>query len=224
MVPDPETGEGDTLGERGDLDCCKVGRTAMEFEIPAAVPEIADRRREGSSYRDIAAHFNTRVVDRALERADIEDSQSVHAALVGSDIASDVYRVLRANGDWNIRRAELRARLVDSGVDVDALESALVSHVTIRSHLQKCADVEREESPPPFEQTVNTTQWAQTRASNIVQSALDRAVRHEQLRTGPLEAEIVVRITCDDCGDTFYLTELLDRRQCSCALANQSNT
>jgi hypothetical protein len=113
--------------------------------------------------------------------------------------------------------------LSEAGVAVDDLESAFVSHVTIRSHLQECVEVEPKKSPPPFEQTVNTTQGARTRAVNVIQSTVDRAVKNGQLQTGQLETELLVQITCQDCGDTFYLTELLDQRQCSCSATGSEN-
>lgn len=216
MAPDSNTSG--TGREKTDLEsaCCKVERTAATFDVSDAVDELTARRRDGDSFRDLATYFNTRVVERALTDADIGDGRSVHAALTGSDIASDVYEVLRTDRDSDIRRAEVRARLSDAGLDVGRLESAFVSHVTIRSHLQECVGVEPEQSPPPFEQTVNTAQGARTRAENVIESTIDRAVRNGQLRTGSLETEILVQVTCSDCGDTFYLPELLEERQCSC--------
>lgn len=216
----PPDSDGSGRGESGlgtETACCKVQRTAAAFEMTGVVDELTTLRREGNSFRDIADFFNTQVVDRALTRADLGDGRSIHAALTGDDIADDVHRVLRSDQRSDIRRAEVRARLSEAGIDVDRLESALVSHVTIGSHLQDCVEVVPKRSPPPFEQTVNTAQGARTRAGNVIQSTIDRAVRNDQLQTGPLEAEILVQITCQDCGDTFYLTELLERRTCSCA-------
>ncbi|KMT45633.1 hypothetical protein EL22_28975 [Halostagnicola sp. A56] len=50
----------------------------------------------------------------------------------------------------------------------------------------------------------------------VIQSTLDRAVKTGQFETGQLEAELFVRVTCENCGNTFYLAELLDERSCSC--------
>jgi len=217
MTPDSHAADPEDGGE-SESPCCKVQRAAAAFAISDTLDELVTARREGASFRDLATQFNTRVVERVLGEADV-DGRSVHAALTGEDIAGDVYEVLGASRDSDIRRAELRARLSDAGVDVDGLESAFVSHVTVRSHLQECVGVEPEQSPPPFEQTVNTAKGAQTRASNVVQSTVDRAVRHGQLQAGDLDVEVLVRLTCHDCGDTFYLSELLEQRQCSCGSA-----
>lgn len=196
--------------------CCKVERTAMEFDILDICSELIKRRQDGDSYRSIAAVLNSRIIEAELDRADVTTDRSVHSALVGENIADEVYRVLRTDSESDIRRAELRARLTEAGVDVDRLESAFVSHVTVRSHLQDCVSVDTDSSPPPFEKTVNTTQWARTRASNVIQSTLDRAVETGQLQTGQLTAELFVRVTCESCGDTVYLTELLNEKSCSC--------
>lgn len=196
--------------------CCKVKRTAIEFDVEDVLSDIVDRRQCGESYRSLAQYLNVRVIEAALDRADVTSGRSVHAALIGENVAKAVYEVLRTDSESDIRRAELRARLTEAGIDIDHLESAFVSHVTVRSHLQDCVSVDVDSSPPSFEQTVNTIQWARTRASNVIQSTLDRAVDAGQLQTGDLEADLFVRVTCDDCGETFYLTELLEERTCSC--------
>lgn len=214
MIPNSNGSQGED-NRRVESPCCKVQQTAAAFNTVDALDELVKARRDGTSFRKLTEQFNTRVIEQALERADI-DGRSVHAALTGEDLSSDIYEVLRADCDRDIRRPELRARLSEAGVNVDALESSFVSHVTVRSHLQECVGVEPERSSPPFEQTVNTAQGARTRASNVIQSTIDRAVRNDQLLTGDLDAEVLVRLTCQDCGDTFYLSELLEQRQCSC--------
>jgi len=219
MTPDSKGSRGEG-SKRAGSPCCKVQQTAAAYSVIDTLDELVTARQDGTSFRELTTQFNTRVVERALAQADV-DGRSVHAALTGEEIASDVYEVLRTDRDSDIRRAELRARLSDAGVDVDALESAFVSHVTVRSHLQECVGVEPERAPPPFEQTVNTAQGARTRASNVIQSTIDRAIRNGQLQTGNLDAEVLVRLTCQECDDTFYLSELLEQRQCSCGSASE---
>jgi len=216
MVSDSNHSEREDAPSEGDSACCKVGRTAAAFDLSDVFEELSALRRDGESFRSLAAYFNTEVVESTLREAGVGDARSIHAALMGDDIARDIYDVLRTDRDSDIRRAEVRARLSDTGIDVDALESAFVSHVTVRSHLQDCVGVTPDESPPPFEQTVNTAQGARTRANNVIQSTINRAVRHGHLQTGEIKAEVVVRLSCNDCGKSFYLSELLDQRRCNC--------
>lgn len=218
MTADSGTSEpGPGSGEGSDgSHCCKVQRTAARFDIPDVLSTLVERRRSGASFRSLAECFNQRIVARALDEADIGHGRTVHAALTGGDIAEGVYEALQGDASADVKRAEVRARLADAGVDVATLESAFVSHVTIRSHLQDCVDVAPDESLPPFEQIINTTQGARARAVNVIQSTIDRAVKNGQLETGALEVDISIQLTCQDCGDTFYLPELLDQRRCSC--------
>lgn len=213
-TPEPESERGD--GSDGS-HCCKVQRTAVRFDLPDVLSILVERRRAGASFRTLTEYFNQQIVARALDEADLGHGRTVHAALTGEDIAEDVYEVLQGDTSADVKRAEVSARLVDAGVDVATLESALVSHVTIRSHLQNCVDVAPEKSLPPFDQIINTTQGARSRAVNVIQSTIDRAVKNGQLETGDLEVDISIQLTCQDCGDTFYLPELLDQRRCSCA-------
>jgi len=222
VTPTPDTsGPEDSDGSDGS-PCCKVQRTASFFDTPALVSELATRRKSGDSFRKIAAYFNQQIVARALEDADLGQDRTLYAALTGDAIAEDVYDALRRDSTSNIKRAEVRARLSEAGIDVSTLESSFVSHVTIRSHLQDCIGVMPDESPPPFEQIINTTQGARSRAVNVIQSTIDRTTKNGQLQTGDLEVNVSVQLTCQDCGETFYLAELLDRRRCSCTSARSS--
>lgn len=222
------TSASDTSGsDEGDGSdkppCCKVERTAARFDSLELLSELSAKRRVGDSFRTIAAYFNRKIVAQALDDADIEQDRSLHAALTGDEIAEDVYDVLRADSTSDIKRAEVRARLSDGGVDVSTLESAFVSHVTIRSHLQNCVEVTPDESLPPFDQIINTTQGARSRAVNVIQSTIDRAVENGQLQAGDLEVDISVQMSCQDCGETFYLAELLDQRRCSCTTSRSND-
>lgn len=215
MTPDSDVSD-QKNGREVESPCCKVHRTATAFNVSDTLDNLTASRRKGTSFRDLTTQFNTRIVEQALGQANVND-RSIHAALTGENIASDVYEVLRTDRDSDIRRAELRARLSDAGVDVDSLEAAFVSHVTVRAHLQECVVVEPEQqSPPPFEQTVNTARGARNRASNIIQSTVNRAVRNQHLQTGSLDTEVLIRLTCQECGDSFYISELFEQRQCSC--------
>ena len=62
--------------------------------------------------------------------------------LVGDELAEEVYQILQTDDGTDVQRAELRARLAEAGIEIDALEKALVSHVTIRYHLRKYINFE----------------------------------------------------------------------------------
>lgn len=224
MTPASDTSGSEENDELNKPPCCKVQRTASRFESGELLSELSIKRRAGDSFREIAAYFNQEIVARVLDDADIEQDRTLHAALTGDEIAEDVYDVLRRDSTSDIKRAEVRARLSDVGIDVSTLESAFVSHVTIRSHLQDCVGVTPDESRPQFSQIINTTQGARSRAVNVIQSTIDQAVKNGQLQTGDLEVDVSVQMSCQNCGDAFYLAELLDQRRCSCITPRSDET
>jgi len=217
MTPQSDSPRDATSGAATGDPSCKVGKSAVEFGIEDTLERIVAERRQGASFRDLADEFNMAIVESALEAADLGDSRSIHAAMVGEDVATPVYRILQGNSEAGIESAELRARLSSAGVDVPRVEGAFVSHVTMRSHLQDCVGVSPDESGPSLDQIVNTIRGARTRSLNIIQSSVDRAIRYGLFDTGPLTVEMVVRATCQECGDQFYLSDLIEERQCSCS-------
>jgi|GEM_PF-3819124 len=216
MTPDSNASQ-DATRATAEEACCKVRASAVEFGVEDALERIKSERRRGSSFRDLADEFNTAIVERALDAEDLGDSRSIHAAMIGDDVATRVYEILRGNSEAGIEGAELRARLSSAGVDVSRLEDAFVSHVTMRSHLQDCVGVTPEESGPTLDHIVNTIRGARTRSLNVIQSSVERARRHDLITTGPLTVEMVFRATCQECGDQFYLSDLIEERECSCA-------
>lgn len=224
MAREPDRNEKEIPRVESETSCCKVGRTAMEYGIKNRLPELNSHRKSGKSFREVTRIFNTWIVEQALKHADISDDRSIHAALVGENIADDIYHSLYTDETSDVEQTEVRARLSAAGVDVDRLESSFVSHVTIRSHLKECVRVEPDPSPPKFEKIANTARGAKNRAKNVIQSTFKRGARHGQIQTDSLRVEILVKITCEECGDTFYLAELLEKQRCSCDAEPKDNT
>ncbi len=203
--------------------CCKVTATATEYDVMDAATRLPERKKAGDSYREVTHWFNTTVVEQALDTAGVSSGESVHTVLVGNELAEEVYQILQTDDGTDVQRAELRARLAEAGIEIDALEKALVSHVTIRSHLRECIDFEENTRTPDFGKTINTIRWAHSRAENVIQSALDSSVAADETRTEPLEAEVVVRVTCQTCGNMFYIDEFVENPRCDCAGRDDHN-
>jgi len=201
----------------GQEICCKVTATATEYDVMDAATRLPERRKAGDSFRELTHWFNTIVIEQVLDAADVSSGESVHTVLVGDEFAEEIYQILKMDEGTDVQRAELRARLTEAGVEVDSLEEALVSHVTIRLHLRECINIDDNTQTSDFEKTINTIRWAYSRAENVIQSALDSSVAAGETQTGPLEAEVVVRVTCQTCGDMFYVDEFVENPRCDCA-------
>lgn len=197
--------------------CCKVARSGRTYGVSDVDAELRRRREEGASYRDLSAWFNARLVARALDRAGVDAERSVPTALLGDELAERTYRVLRGEEGSDVQRAETRARMADAGVDVDALEAAFVSHVTLRSHLRDCLDVAGEErTPASVEDAAGVIRWARNRTRGVASDALARLRRDGAVAAGELDVEVLVTVTCRDCGASYHLREFLDRERCDC--------
>lgn len=203
--------------ETGDGPCCKVARSARAYGVSDVDSELRRRRDDGASYRDLTEWFNVRLVARALDRAGVDDGRSVPTALLGDELPERAYLVLDGADGGDVRRAETRARLADAGVDVDALESAFVSHVTLRSHLRECLGVAGGgRAAASVEDAAGVIRWARNRTRGVASDALARLRRDGVVAAGELDVEVVVTVTCRDCGASYHLREFLDRERCDC--------
>lgn len=208
------------VSETDQESCCKVTTTAQEYDLMDTAARLPERRKGGASFRELTRWFNTTIIEQILDRAGIPSGESVHTVLVGDELAEEVYQILKTDDGSDVERAELRARLAEVGIDVDALEEALVSHVTIRSHLLECINLDSNAKGANFEKTINTIRWAHSRAESVIQNALESSVAAGETQTGPLEAEVVVRVTCQTCGDMFYVDEFVENPRCHCTEAD----
>jgi hypothetical protein len=222
---------GDRVGGRQSPDtgakseCCKVSRSAVEFGLNDIDDELSELRADGESYRSLAEYFNVRLLREAIAESSIDDEGSLHAALVGDETAEQIYAVLVDEQGSDAKRAEINARLQNAGVDVDKLEDAFVSHVTMGSHVSDCLDVDVPSTGArEMADRVGVIRWARSRANEIIGEAVRQLRRDRTIRTGELDVELVVHVTCRDCGRTVHLQRLLDERQCDCGAEGPTGT
>jgi hypothetical protein len=175
------------------------------------------RRDAGASYRSLTEYFNTRLLQRAVEESGLDDAGSSLWTLFSDDFVEQLHAVLTDDSGSDSKRAEVRARLQNAGIDTDRLEGAFVSHVTMGTHLVNCLDLDPSSTNPrDVEDSVSVIQWARNRATEVIDAAVCQLRRDEAIRTGTLDVEILVYVTCSDCGDTMPFQRLLDERRCRC--------
>lgn len=190
-------------------DCgCKVDRKAEEYGLTELNEELFIRHQEkGASLRDLEAYVNKRMLDCALEETEIvllDGVESVYDVLTGDDVSEG-------------KRAEIRSRLEQAGIDVDKLENDFVTYQTVRKHLQGALDIDT-----GARKTLDTTdadtriRRLQSRSEAVIAETLEQLRRGEKLETGNLDLVMSVRVTCENCGDSYRLRELLDSGRCRC--------
>lgn len=210
MTPEtPETGCG-----------CKVGRVGEEYGLDDLDAELERRRAAGESLRDLAAYTNRRILGAALEAAPepvFEGGGELFGALDRAEAVAAVYEALADDETGADRRARVRTRLEQAGIDVDAVTRHWVTHPTVRSHLRECLDIDT--SPArriDAEGALDTIEWARSRCVAIVQRTLERLQAAGALAITDADVSVSVRVACTACNESYSPSELLSRGRCDC--------
>jgi len=190
-------------------DTCKIGRQITAYDLTDLNAELVHRREEDeASLRDLADTVNVRILDAALRDVDADVAghpESVYETLVSGDVPTE-------------QQVDLEDQLTHLGIDIDELRSDFVSHQTVSNHLNDCLDVDT--SRPTIESVDagrKKIEWARSRDEYIIEHTIDQLDRADHLSVGSAEVNHSTTITCTDCGDTFRVEQLLDKRECSCA-------
>ncbi|MFC4248391.1 rod-determining factor RdfA [Natribaculum luteum] len=188
---------------------CKVGRTIESYDLPGMNADLAarwtGRGSEKYSLRELERYFNERVLQAALEAAGVDP-------LNGE--VENLYALLTSDDSGEI---EARRRLEREGIDVERVTSDFVSHQAIHSHLRDCCDVELEkDTGDPLEKGRDTIASLQNRLTAVTENTLQRLARTGVLSLGDFSVFVSVQITCEECGQYYSITELLDQGGCNC--------
>lgn len=213
------------MSEATDSCSCKVGRSIERYGLGALDTELVRRRREeDASLRDLADYTNRRILAAALEASAVDLQDTLYGAVDDDDAIDVLYDVLADDETPTERVARVRTRLVQQGVDVEAIQSDWVTHTTVRSHLRECLEVDTSrEASITVDDGRDTIEWARNRCANIVAQTLTRLRNADLLATGPLETSVTIQVTCTECGSTYRPDQLLSARECDCTSPEQSN-
>lgn len=213
------------MSEATDPCSCKVGRNIENYRLGDLDAELVRRRREAdSSLRELADYINRRILEAALETAAVDLSDTLYGAVDDEDAVGVLYDVFTDEETPTERLARVRTRLVQQGVDIEAVQSDWVTHTTVRTHLRECLDVDTSrDASITVDDGRDTIEWARNRCANIVEQTVERLRSAGALSTGPLEVSVTIRIACTDCGSTYRPGQLLSARECDCASPDASD-
>lgn len=189
----------------------KVARLLEEYEMESLGAELErlwtaeeDRR----SLRDLASYFNRRLLERALEDADVRP-------LDGE--VENMYRLL-TDEDSGADRTRIRRRLERDGVDIDAVEGDFVTYQAVRTYLQKHRGAEyTPDETDPIEREIVNIQQLRGRIDSVTEGKLRQLHRTDKLDIGEFRTLVDVRVVCEDCNTQFDVIELLERGRCDCS-------
>lgn len=163
---------------------------------------------ERKSLRDLAALFNRRLLERAMNDAGM--------STVDGEVAN-LYRLLTDDDVSSGMRMEARTRLERSGVDVDGVESDFVTYQAIRSYLKDYRGAEyRTDDVDRVEKVTETLQRFRSRVRSVTSGSLEQLRRSDRLTLGEFRLFVDVDVLCEDCGAQYGVVELLSRGGCDC--------
>lgn len=194
----------------------KVARLLSEYGLEGFGEELEDRWTgdgvERTSLRDLADHFNKRLLERALIDAGM--------SALDSDV-STTYRDLTDDDVSTGVRTDTRTRLDSNGIDVDDLESDFVSYQAIRSYLTEYrgAEYRRLSDEEKVEKDIESIQRLMTRTLSVTEERIEKLTRTGRIDADGVEVLLDVQVLCESCGRQYSVSEFLDERGCDCQRA-----
>jgi hypothetical protein len=190
----------------------KVARLIEAYGLDGLGAELEHRwTAEGEdrwSLRDLADHFNRRLLEAALADADVRTLDGEPA---------NVYRLLTDDEVSDADRTRTRRRLERDGVDVDGLLDSFVSYQAVRTYLREYRDAEYAEPEGDRLATERENlQRLQGRTESVTEGKVQQLRRGGHLEVGSVRTLVEVAVVCEDCGARYEISTLLDRGHCDC--------
>jgi hypothetical protein len=191
----------------------KVERVIRDYGLDGLGDELERRwigdGREQQSLRDLADHFNRRVMESAMNEANVVTLQgeleNTYELLTGDDVTEGA-------------RTQARNRLEREGVDVEALLGDFVSHYAIHTYLREYRGVEYPDSDDDQqrEKSVETIQRLTSRLTAVTRRNVENLRSTDRLDVGPVNVIADVQVVCEDCGRQYDPIDLIEDGACRC--------
>lgn len=164
---------------------------------------------ERSSLRDLATFFNRRLLQAVLVEQGVD-------TLDGE--VENHYRLLTDDDVSAADRTRAERRLERHGIDVDTLRSEFVSYQAIRTFLTEQRGVQYSETTRSTDQDTAREQIdkLRNRLISVTESKLDQIASNGQLTLGDHDVTVDVQVYCNDCGEQYEVSMMLDRGGCDC--------
>lgn len=194
---------------------CKIGAVAERHGLEGISTDLevlwTEEGDERYSLRELAEHFNQRVLEAAMLDAGMNPLEGEVA---------NAYRLLTGDESGAGHKVQAEHRLGYEGVPVDEIRDDFVTHQTVYRHLKNCLEAEYERDTDPadrLERDVERIESFQSRIGIVVDEIVDRLRGADLFDIGTPATYVDVRIRCEDCGEVYSPRDLLDREGCACA-------
>lgn len=192
---------------------CKVDRLIDRYDMTVPDPSYdsvdeylvarwtGEDGRSADGYKPLTEWFNKRLLKRLYEEHERE-TPGIHL--------DREYALI--TGESGVERDELAASLATDGLDIDDIDSTLISWSSMRHHLKGCLEAEKDTNSATTDWETNTVQVAQERTREKAQSVLSSLESKDRLpNAGNAEVEVQVKLACPDCSVRVPFEEAIDR-------------
>lgn len=191
----------------------KVERVIDEYGLSGIGDELEARwtghEGERVSLRALADHLNRQILRSAIDDSGLDPVR---------DDVDRFYRQLTDEDSLEATKNQLRRRLADDGVPIEAVESDFVSHQSVYTYLTDVRDASLEE-PDDADQVQKVSDRIQRlrgRLEAVTRRELDTLSNTDRIVLGDFEVLSSLRVTCRTCGRDYDAAELLREEGCSC--------
>ncbi|WP_248897530.1 rod-determining factor RdfA [Haloplanus halobius] len=192
----------------------KVGRVLDRYSLDVAPEDLVERwtgaGRERTSLRELADEMNKRVLRSALLEADL----TTHDQEI-----EDTYRILTDDDVSNGIRLQERRKLERNGVDIDQVETDLITYQAIYNFLTECygATYEGPSDEERISSDIERIERLMSRLQAVTESDLDRLETTDRITVGEYRVFVDVQVYCRDCDSQHSINELLTSGGCQCS-------
>jgi hypothetical protein len=192
--------------------CCKVGRVIEAYDLAPGDPDYenmddyliarwrGDAEGEAIGYRSLADHLNKRL----LRTTSIEAGRQVTRPHIESE-----YEALR--GDDTESRVAIETALEGDGVDVEALESAFVSHMALRRHFKECLGEDKDHPTSNTDWRRDSIDYATTRFQDTIEEICQSLARSDRVPDAEqAQLQTPIFLSCPECPTRVRLETALD--------------
>lgn len=191
----------------------KVTRLIEKYECDGLGLELEERWTADDetqlSLRELADHFNKRLVEHRLKDAGM--------TALESDVNVTYKRLTEDTVSRGVR-TDTRNRLERNGINVEELESDFVSYQSIRRHLRDRRGVEYEHisDEEKIEKDRESIQQLVTRTQTVIDDRIRKLSTTGRVDFEEFQVVLNPQILCQNCGTQYTVEELFEQQGCSC--------
>lgn len=190
---------------------CKFGRVLSKYDLTSFETELERKWQapDGPGLRTLADEFNVRVLGAALE-AEGEtlldgEAENLYRLLTDDDVSAGAY-------------TQAKNRLLEHGIEPDALEADFISYQTVNRHFKNCRGLSKEE--PSDEQDTRSLKnrifALQNRTARVTEKTLEQLEQEGEPQFEERNVFVDISVSCDECGTVVPVEEFVDGAKCAC--------